>query len=46
MMALVVNFFVFLNHYFCFAVAMSDLVHDVEAIHGLCWLQTASGNLF
>ena len=22
--------------FFCFFVAMSDLVHDVEAIHGLC----------
>ena len=32
-----VNFFVFfLIIYFCFVVAMSDLVYDVEAIHGLC----------
>ena len=27
-------------------VAMSDLVHNVEAIHDLCKLLTASGNLF
>ena len=31
---------------FFFVVAMSDLVHDVEAIHGICKLLTASGNLF
>ena len=30
----------------CFVVAMSDVVHNVEAIHGLCKLPTASGNLF
>ena len=30
---------------FCFAVAICDLVHDVDAIHGLCWLLTASGNI-
>ena len=33
-----VNVFVFLKKYiffFCFVVAISDLVHDVEAIHGL-----------
>ena len=34
-----------INH-FCFVVAMSDLVHDVETIHCLCYLLTASGNLF
>ena len=34
---IVVNFFIFLNNFFfCFVVAMSDLLHDVEAIHGLC----------
>ena len=31
-----VNFFrIFEIIIFCFVVAMSDLVHDVEAIHGL-----------
>ena len=30
----------------CFVVAISDLVQDVEAIHGLCSLLTASRNLF
>ena len=37
-MVLVVNFFVvfFSNYFFfCFVVAIFDLVHDVEAIHGL-----------
>ena len=29
-----------------FVVAIFDLVHDVEAIRGLCKLLTASGNLF
>ena len=29
-----VNFFVLLKkHFFCFVVAMFDLVHDMEAIH-------------
>ena len=32
--------------YGCFVVAMSDLVHDVETMHGLCKFQTASVNLF
>ena len=32
-LVLVLIFFIKL---FCFVVAMSDLVHDVEAIHGLC----------
>ena len=31
-----VNVFVFLNYLLCFVVAIFDLVHDVEAIHGLC----------
>ena len=37
-MVLVVNFFKFLKilFFFCFVVAMCDLLHDVEAIHGLC----------
>ena len=44
---LVVNFFrFFLIIIFCFVVAKFDLLHDVEAIRGLCKLQTASGNLF
>ena len=32
--------------FFCFVVALFYLVHDVEAIHGLCKLQSAAGNLF
>ena len=36
-MVLVVNFFVFLKKKFsCFVVAICDLVHDVDAMHGLC----------
>ena len=31
---------------FCFVVAVSDLVHDGEAIHCLSLLLTTSGNLF
>ena len=31
---------------FCFVGSMSDIVHDVEAIHDLCFLLTTSGNLF
>ena len=31
---------------FCFAVAICDLVHNVEAIYGLPLVLTASGNLF
>ena len=30
----------------CFVVAMFDLVHDVEAINGICQLLTVSENLF
>ena len=37
-----VNFF----HFFCLVVAICDLVHDVETIHGLCLLLIASGNIF
>ena len=34
---LVDNFFHFFEiNFFCFVFAVSDLVHDVEAIHGLC----------
>ena len=29
-----------------FVVAIFDLVHDVEAIYGLCLLWAASGNIF
>ena len=29
-----------------FFVSMSDLVHDVDAIHGLCLLLASSGKLF
>ena len=34
-MGLVVNFFMFFLNIFCFVVVIFDLVHDVEAIHGL-----------
>ena len=43
-MVLVVHFFLFL--FFCFVVAMCDLVHDVEDIFHLSELLTASGNIF
>ena len=46
-MALVVNFFqIFEIKLFGIVADMSDLVHDVEAIHGLCLLLRASENLF
>ena len=41
-----VFFRVFKNTFFCFAIAIFDLVHDVEAMHGLGLLLTASGKLF
>ena len=42
-----VNVFVFLRlSFFCFVVAICDLVHDVETIFHLSYLLTASGNLF
>ena len=42
-MVSVVNFFVISEIFiFCFVGAVGDLVHDVEAIHGLCQLLTAS----
>ena len=31
---------------FCFVVTICDLVHDVEAMYGLPYVLTASGNLF
>ena len=42
------SYFLNLFKLFCLVVAtcMSDLVHNVEAIHGLCKLLTVSGNLF
>ena len=40
-----VNFFVFLKIVICFVVAISDLMHDVETMHDLFQLLTASGNL-
>ena len=41
------NFLVFLRlSFFCFVVAICDLVHDVETIFHLSYLLTASGNLF
>ena len=46
-MGLVVIFSEFLKLLlFCFVVAIFDLEHDGEAIHGLCKLLLASGNLF
>ena len=39
-----VNFSIF--ELFFVVVAIFDLEHDVEAIDGLCYLLTASGNLF
>ena len=39
-------FHIFENKLFCLTVAVSDLVHVVEAIHDLCLLLTTSGNLF
>ena len=43
------NFFVFLRLllFFCFVVAVCDLVHDVETIHifHISFVLTASGNL-
>ena len=32
--------------FFCFVVAICDLVHDVETIFHLSYVLTASGNLF
>ena len=45
-MVLVVNVLVFFEIVFFsgFVVALFDLVHDVEAIYGLCYLLKASGN--
>ena len=34
----------FKNELFYFVVAMGELVHDVEAIHGLCKLLTSNCN--
>ena len=46
-MILVDNFFVFLRLlFFCFVVAICDLVHDLKTILYLSYLLTASGNLF
>ena len=46
-MVLVDNFFrIFQIIIFCFVADMCDLVHDVEAIHWLCYLLPASGNVF
>ena len=41
------NFFVFFRLlFFCFVVAICDLVHDVETTFHLSYVLTASGNLF
>ena len=41
-----VNFFVFLKlSFFCFVVAICDLVHAVEAMYGIPKVLTASVNL-
>ena len=43
----VVNFLrIFEIIIFCFVVAICDLVHAVEAMYGLPYVLTASGNLF
>ena len=43
----VVNFFVFLRLlFFCFVIAIYDLVHDVESIFHVSYVLTESGNLF
>ena len=39
-------FRIFEKKKFCFAVSICDLVHDVDAIHSLCLVLTATGNLF
>ena len=39
-------FRIFEINIFCFVVAIFDLVHNVEAIRGMCDLLTSSGNLF
>ena len=44
-MVLVIFFFEILK-IFCFVVAMSDVVHDVQTMHGLCKLLIAFVNLF
>ena len=41
-----VIFFVFSSFFFCFVVAICDLVHDLETIFHLSYVLTASGNLF
>ena len=43
---MVLVFFEFLKYFFYIVLAIFDLVHDVEAIRGLCKLLTASRNLF
>ena len=43
---MVIFFLLFEMKLFCFVVAMNDLVHDVEAIHGLFKLLKGSENLF
>ena len=46
-MVLVANLFLFCEiKYFCFVVAICDLVQDLETFLGLCLLLTATGNLF
>ena len=41
------NVFVFLRLlFFCFVVAICELVHDVETIFNLSFVLTVSGNLF
>ena len=39
-------FRIFEINIFCFVVATCDLVHTVEAMSGLPYVLTASGNLF
>ena len=40
-MVVMVIFFIILDYFFCFVVAIFDLVHDVEAMVNPRWLLTA-----
>ena len=44
-MVYVVDYFVCFICFSFVVVVIFDLVHEVEAIHGLCWLLNASGNI-
>ena len=42
----VINCFAFKIKLFCFVASMTALVHDVEAVHGICLLLTVFRNYF